>query len=246
MSASYVTRALVLTKHPYTKWAQFYTLYTQEYGKMRVLCRGANKITSKLSTHLEPLSISDICFVRGRKHIQLIGSRKVITFNGIFSDYEKLNYACYCLELINTLVKYEDPDLALYQLIEQSLYVLDYAQSEYDVVSSYFGFLLLSLLGFMPELDSCTLCNKREQSQLTHFSIKDGGTVCYVCNQSVEQRLLLRIHTEEVAMLKTIVDRHFEAFQVNDSEYKRLVPLLKQFVRFYTEKKLKTTALVNI
>ena len=240
MAVSYTTRGIVLAKHPYTQWAEFYTIYTRDYGKMKVLCRGSKKITSKLASHLEPLTMTDICFVRGRRHIQIIGSKNVYKYQKIFEDYTKLNHACHIIELMNTLVKYEDTDTALYKLLEQCLYILEYIEEDHNVLNYVFSFLTFSLMGFTPEIERCVFCPRELPEKRVHFSVHDGGVVCDSCFNERQGVHGIPLYKHELVLLRKLIDTHFEAFNQENHDFKRLIPLFKQCIQYYTDRSLKT------
>ena len=96
-------------------------LYSEEFGKIRVIAKGARKITSKFTGHLETLNICNVLIYFGPKNIILNEINTLKNFKEIREDLEKLKCALIISEVVNQLV-YENQKIEnLIQLIEENL-----------------------------------------------------------------------------------------------------------------------------
>ncbi len=65
------TQAVVISRRRWREADRFYTLFTKELGRVEVKVRAAAKSTSKLSGHLEPLTVVDVLLMKGKYGWQL-------------------------------------------------------------------------------------------------------------------------------------------------------------------------------
>jgi DNA repair protein RecO (recombination protein O) len=244
MSFSYTTEAIVLTKRRYTEKAHIYTVYTRDFGKLELLCRGSRKITTKLANHLEPLSHVDICFVRGRKHIQLIGVQKKLTGADILYDYTKLIYACFCIELVDNITKAEHKDQHVFELLLHTIKKIHISNTGYDSLIFMFGFLLVCSLGFQPELHMCVLCEcVYSQERRWAFTINGGGIVCDQCLRKSDY-LHDPISHKEAEALQSYAGSLYNGFVFHTIISEKLKNIMKEYILYYTETRIRSHALL--
>lgn len=181
MSHTFSTQGFVLQRRDYTETAHMYTLYTYDYGKIQAVCRGSKKIQSKLAPYLENHDALKFFLVQGRRRITIIGIDYVTRFPNLFQDYQKLVYASYCLELVERLMKNNDRDVEVYELLQKALALLEQQSSGYDLIIHGFTLKLMVLLGLTPQLYMCLKCSEDLAPEGNVFSVGEGGVVCQRC-----------------------------------------------------------------
>jgi DNA repair protein RecO (recombination protein O) len=63
---TYNTRAIILARFDFRENDSRIICYSEDRGKMELVARGAKKIKSKLSGHIEPLTLSRLMVVQGK------------------------------------------------------------------------------------------------------------------------------------------------------------------------------------
>ncbi|HEY4523730.1 MAG TPA: recombination protein O N-terminal domain-containing protein [Candidatus Paceibacterota bacterium] len=94
-----VTKALILDKEPVGDYDGLLTLYTEDFGKVSVKAKSIRKITSKLSAHTEPGTLSQLRLVGKNPFQKVKGSFWLVDGlmeKKLFSDF-------LFLEVIKTL-----------------------------------------------------------------------------------------------------------------------------------------------
>src|SRR5512140_3721553 len=104
---SFRVSAVVLRHKDWGEADQLLTLYTREQGKLRVVAKGARKITSRKAGHLQPFTYVNLQLARGRDLMIVTQAETVNAFLGIGADLMKTGYASYVIELLDRFV-YED------------------------------------------------------------------------------------------------------------------------------------------
>ncbi|MCX5801696.1 MAG: DNA repair protein RecO [Candidatus Eisenbacteria bacterium] len=176
-----VTRSLRLGETSKIAW-----LYTKDYGKVKVVAKGARSSKSKFGSSLELFTHSAVVFYRkDRRDLQLLSQSDALRhFPGLEKDVARFAFASACIELLDSMVMGEEPNPALFQLVLDALDTLEKCPRE-GLKNVFWAFELKAaeLLGYKPELFRCSRCGKEEEGRegLSRFAPLKGGLICRVC-----------------------------------------------------------------
>lgn len=214
------TQGIVLKKNFYREFDEVFTVYTKDFGKIEILGRGVKRPTAKLSSHLQILDLSNIEFVLGKKLRVMTGADLIgnIIASGSHLAAQKCIYNFF--NFLDDLIGLEDVDNDIWNLI---LEVADFSNKSennkissvgYFLISNFFKFKLLSIAGFSPNLESCSLCNVDLKEEDHFFSAKEGGVVCGDCVSKTKPyafpvlsstiKILRIFHNQDMELLKKI------------------------------------------
>jgi DNA repair protein RecO (recombination protein O) len=114
-------------------------------------------------------------------------------FPTLREDLELFARASSMLEAVELVAQDREPNEGLYTMLARAMHTV--ASSESHLVVAGFFLKLLAQEGFAPSVDVCVLCGAT--TNLTHFSVGDGGTTCGTCRAgtalSVEALALLQL-----------------------------------------------------
>jgi DNA repair protein RecO (recombination protein O) len=200
---SFRVSAVVLRHSELGEADRLLTLYTREHGKMRVVAKGARKVTSRKAGHLEPFTHVTLQLAKGRDLMIVTQAETVNAFLGIGENLTKMGYASYVIELLDRLV-YED-DGGNPGVFKMFLETLERIEKESDAWTAvrYYEMRLLDHAGFRPQLVECVNCAREILPEDQYFSASAGGVVCPRCGEGIPN--LMRISLEGLKYL-----RHFQ------------------------------------
>lgn len=164
MFIHYRTQGIVLKKTNRGEADQLLTIYTKDFGKIEILARAVRKITSKLRAGAEIFYLSEIEFIQGKAHKTLTDAILIEKFKNLRSDLKKLSIAYKIAETADNLIKEPEPDPRIWQLLNEVFQKLDRYKlkaESYTLIYHYFFWHLVSLLGYRPEIENCTLQGKK-------------------------------------------------------------------------------------
>ena len=105
METTYNTRAIILNRQDFRENDSRIICYSEDRGKMELIARGAKKIKSKSSGHLEPLTLSRMMVVAG-KDMNYVGTATGENFYPeIKSNLEKLTLAGRAAALVEKMTR---------------------------------------------------------------------------------------------------------------------------------------------
>ncbi len=177
---TYRALGLTLRRSPVREADLLTVMYTREHGKLELLARGAQRLTSKLMGHLEPLTLVRVSIARGRTMDQVTEAEVVNAFPAVRNGYENSARGLYVAELVDGFSALSAANAELFNLTVQTLEGLDAARDA-DLALRYFDLQLLRLSGFLPELYNCVECGAELEPDRHRFAVGAGGALCTDC-----------------------------------------------------------------
>ena len=104
MFVHYRTRGVILKKVDRAENDQLFTIYTKDFGKIKVLGRGIRKISSKLKSGAELFYLTEIEFIQGKIHKTLTDAILIDKFKNLRRSLARLNIASKITELLDKLI----------------------------------------------------------------------------------------------------------------------------------------------
>ena len=187
MFVHYRTQGLVLKKENQGEADQLFTIYTKDFGKLKILARAIRKIKSKLRGNISPFSLSEIEFIQGKAYKTLTDTFLIKDFfekEQLKKDLKKLRVAYQIADTLDDLIKGEEPDEKIWQLLIEvfdKLSGLQFTVHSLRFLYYYFLWNLFFLLGYAPQFYHCILCQKKLKEEKLYFSAKEGGIICFAC-----------------------------------------------------------------
>lgn len=164
---------------------RIYSFFTKDFGRVDLLGRGVRKIKSKLRGYLKLFDILEIEFVQGKLYRTLTDANSLQRFSRLRKDPERLKIAFKISELMDTFLKGEEREEKIWLLIKEVFSQLNRISLESyfrEILYYYFFWNFLSLIGYKPNLEKCSLCSEKISPSF-YFSAEEGGIICQKCFQ---------------------------------------------------------------
>src|SRR5579864_4502473 len=119
-------RALVLRTTDWSETSRIATLWTREFGKVRVLAKGGRRLRSAFENALDLLTLCDIVLIRkSAGSLDLLTEARVVQrFAGVRADLSALYGGYYVAELLADWTSEYDPHPALFDAAVATLATL--------------------------------------------------------------------------------------------------------------------------
>ena len=211
MFLHYRTPGIILKKIDRGEADQIFTIYTKDFGKLEILGKAIRKISSKLRSGAEIFYLTEIEFIQGKTHKTLTDAISLDKFENLRKDLKKLAIAYKISEVLDNLVKGQEPDEKIWNLLNETFYKLnDYKLKAERYKLIYYCFLwnLLSILGYKAELHNCPICQKKLRPEELYFNPKEGGIICSNCFKKVKSGK--EVKAEIVKILRIILEKDWK------------------------------------
>lgn len=159
----YSTEGFILKSIAVGEADTLFSLYTKDFGKMRVRAQGVRKEEAKLKGHMEPLNLTHIGFVLGRHGERLTYASVITTWPAIRGDWERLSAAHTVANFIDRYCFEGEQDEALWSLIRSGLTALEEERDLRRIKELFlpeFEKRFLECLGYDASVDIRTLPNQ--------------------------------------------------------------------------------------
>ena len=164
MAVYYRTQGFIVKKTDRGEADQLFTIYTKDFGKLEILGKAIRKIKSKLRGGIELFYLSEIEFIQGKTHKTLTDAILIESFPNIRKALKRLAVANKIVENLDDLVKGQEPDKEIWELLLETFNKLNTKYKIQDtryIIYYYFLWNLFSILGYQPELTQNTLSGKK-------------------------------------------------------------------------------------
>jgi DNA repair protein RecO (recombination protein O) len=180
---SRVVEGIILQVKPYGEADLIIDFFTPQWGRMRGIAKGAKKSKKRFVNCLEPLNWVRFTFFEKQNNslVRIDQGELINPFQGIRKDYKKWGQAAYFCEMIKELFPVGDSNVSVFELIRESLQVLEQDKGDQEVFG-IFQVRLLKIAGYALYLTSCLGCGKKTEAILDPmFSLRRGGIFCNAC-----------------------------------------------------------------
>lgn len=211
MFRHYRTQGFILKKTDQGEADRIFTIYTKDFGKLEILARAERKTKSKLKGGLELFYLSEIEFIQGKTHKTLTDAILIENFLNLRKDLERLSIAYKVLEVLDNLIKGQEADEKIWNLLNEIFNKLNNLKIEnckLKIIYYYFLWNLLSILGYQPEVYNCPLCLKKLTPEELYWSPKEGGVNCQSCFRKTKSGE--KIESEIIKILRIILEKNWQ------------------------------------
>ncbi len=187
--------ALVIRTTDWSETSRIATLWTREFGKVRVLAKGGRRLKSSFENALDLLTLCRIVLLRKSSgSLDLLTEAQVVRrFSQLRQDLPALYAGYYLAELLGDLTQDYDPHPALFDEALAALESLGTAGVATGPRLGQFEMALLRELGFAPRLAECAACGGPLPAEGLGFSPAAGGVVCPGCGPKQRDRRSLSL-----------------------------------------------------
>lgn len=234
--------AIVIRRYIYRDTSLLLTLFSREWGKLRVIIKGIRdeKNYGRYDGLIELFAEYQLIFYRrGREYDFVREFDLLASYPQIFKELKTFSFISYAVELLDYIAQIYDPNPAIYQLLKFTLQNITYNAEFYLYL---FILRLLKYSGFMPHIESCVIC-KKTINNCGLFSVKRGGLICRQCSNTscleatpISQGTIATIHYLENAKFDEI--KRLRLTTVIKKEMRFIIP---SFLEYHIAPEIKSS-----
>ena len=212
----FTTPAVLLRKVTYGESDVVAAFFSLSAGKISCFAKAAKYSMKRFGGGLESFHVTDITVETPRRgDLYLLKESSLRTaFEGIRTDPIKTASAGYWCELIERWLEPALPSPRVFQLLSNSLEILNEGKIEPEAAGILFQIHLLKLLGLSPELSKCQGCGTEANAikvDRLGFDLEKGGLLCHKCRTNFAHVVPLSKGT--AMQLKWLQERDFSMGQ---------------------------------
>lgn len=236
MAIHYRTQAFILNKADLWEADQVFTVFTKDFGKLKILGKAIRKIKSKLRSGIEPFYLSEIEFIQGKNHKTLTDATAIEKLKNVRQDLEKLEIVSQIIENADDLIRGEEKDEDIWNLLTEVFEKLnDYKLQtiNYSLIYYYFLWNLFSILGYQIDLYYCANCQKKLVPEKLYFDSEEG----IICSSCLPTEALVKageISPDVIKILRLFLEKDWNILlrlKIQDFHKKELEAISLDFLK---------------
>ena len=191
------TDAIVLRCWPVNEADLIVSLLTRDYGKLKGVAKAGLKSRKRFGGALEMMSEVRVTFFeRPRQELVRLDHFDLIQSPlGRPVDYARMTTLSFFAEVVEEALPDRSPEELAYRLLSA---VLEYDRGEQMWLAiTYFSLWMTRLMGWLPDLATCSLCQQPLRQKDTWFDAVSDGLYCGEHRKPVS--LLLTHHSLQLA-----------------------------------------------
>jgi DNA repair protein RecO (recombination protein O) len=227
------TEAILLRSHRLGETSKIVTLFTDGYGKIAAVAKGARRPKSRFGASLDLFAHSKIVFYKKEnRDLYLISESTLVhALYGLREDARRLGFASAAVELVDRMVMREERTPGLFPLLLGGLMALEGGVHLSRLLSALM-LKIVAILGFRPQLFVCNGCRRTIEGQVAGFSAVRGGVLCRDCGRGDVPFTAITPQTLET--LQHFLADDFEMIdrlKTGHGEERRVAAIVSGFVR---------------
>ena len=141
-------KGVILKTMDYKEKDKLMWVFTEEFGKISVLCKGVRSQKSKFQSLVRPLLFGDFLVYKGKSLYSLNEGSIINAFSKLSTTLELLTYGSYFVELVDIVSVDSDPQQLVYRNLVTALYLLEADVIDMEVLTLAYEIKLIGLTGF--------------------------------------------------------------------------------------------------
>jgi len=177
------TGAIVLKTWKFGETSKIVSLLTRDYGKIRVMAKGARSQKSAFKGCLEPLShIHIVYYDKKTRNLQLLSKTDLVDPHVRFmGDMLRTTLGFAAAELVNKALMDNEPQADIFDLLKNVLSSMNKYDGFLEGLFWYFEETFISMMGYKPTWDACLRCKSSLGLGGGYFQPDSGGLLCPQC-----------------------------------------------------------------
>ena len=240
----YSTKAIVLNIHKYGNSSLICNLFTESYGKLNIIAKGARAIKNPNSAILQPCnSVEIIYYSKSTRNIQTLKEANLcINFSN--KSYNHMIYGLTVVEIINKISFDNNPCVIIFRLVKKTLEKMNV--SDDYLIKIYYLFFQLQLLiyiGFQPSFFKCFKC--KTKLNVGSFCTEIGHMVCLKCST----KKIISIEKKGLDYIYFLMTTHIDNINQNPPDNKKCLNsinnVLNKFILYHISELKKCKLFTN-
>ena len=242
----YRTEGLILHHKEFGEADRLLIVFSPHMGRLRLLAKGARKLTSRKAGHVEPLTHVSLLVARGQSLDIVSQADTLEPFRSLHEDLDSVGLAYYVAEMVSRFTEEGDENQALFELTLDTLGRLEEEDVDRQLVVRFFELRALGLLGYQPQLFFCVDCQKQLEPVTNYFIPAAGGVACPQHGEGMADAIAISLPAFKV--LRFMQTRPWEqvaGLRLNPVTHVEVEALLQSFIVYLLERRIKSVDFVH-
>ncbi len=231
MSEIIKTQAIVLRKIDYGETSKIAQFYTEDFGKISAIIKGARSPKSKTGMMIDTMNLLQIVlYKKETREVQVVSDVDLVKhFSKIRDDYEKYNFGLAVLELLSVLTLENEHNNKLFEGTAKILALMDDDKADAKFLFAKYFLFFLKEIGYEFQTGRCGICGKGLAEEKKALYNYESGLMCADCGT---ERLTNFNLTEELFNLLLCLTSKNNIVHYTQNSLDYIIKMLEKFLMY--------------
>lgn len=185
MSEIVKTHAIVLRKIDFGETSKIAQFYTEDYGRISAVIKGARSTKSKIGALVDTMNLLQlVLYKKETREVQLVSQVDLVKhFSGIRDNYEKYISASAIIELLSNMTLENEHSKKLFEGTVRIFTLLDSTNDNPKILFTKYFLFFLKEIGYEFQLRRCNVCHNEINSKSSVSINFQAGLMCGECRK---------------------------------------------------------------
>lgn len=236
------SRGIIIKTQDYKENDKLIWIFTEEFGKISAIAKGARKNKSKLFSSTLPFCFGEYILYKGRNLYTLNEGRIIDSFQDILNEYETLIYGSYFNELIDISME-EEKNPQLFKDLIKTFYIMRNKAIDLEILARAFEIKLLQATGYGINLDRCCICDEKMDDS-SYISFQFYGGICSKC-EKIYGTLVSRASYNGIKFLTKLEVEKVGRISLDEKTKKEMEKIIHTFINNNYNRKPKSLTMLD-
>ena len=211
-------KGIIIKEINYNDNDKIITILTDDLGKVSCMAKGSKKINSPILANSQYLVYSEFVLYKGSKFYYVNSADLINTFYKLRTDYDKLLVAFELTKILYNVTDENQDTKNILQLFLNTIHMIETSENSENsenFLKAIFEIKLLSLLGFSPRIDSCSICKNtlinvdkkdNEIKKYIYYEYINNYFFCEECFLNQSSRKYIKISYSTYTAIKYVIN----------------------------------------
>jgi DNA repair protein RecO (recombination protein O) len=231
MSEIIKTQAIVLRKINFGDTSRIAQFYTEDYGKISAILKGARSPKSKIGMLIDTMNLLQlILYKKDSREVQIVSDIDLVKhYAGIRDDFEKYKYASAIIELLSNLTFENEHSKKIFDGTVKMFSLLDHNGNDPQFLFAKYFLFFLKEIGYEFQFEKCNVCGKELSSKDQPSYNYETGSMCSECSKD---RLTNFNLTEELFNVITCLNSKNKIVRYTQENLSYIVKMFEKFLMY--------------
>ncbi|MEW6195650.1 MAG: DNA repair protein RecO [Bacteroidota bacterium] len=231
MSELVKTRAIVLRKIDYGDSSRIAQFFTEDFGKISAIIKGARTGKSKSGLAIDTFNnVQIVLYKKESRDVQLISEVELIKhYQNIGEDLDRIAFANGIIELLANLTVENENNHKLYLGSAKALSLINDLNRSARLVFAKFLVFFIKEIGYEFQVHKCSICARDISKDITASLNYDSGIICKECSK--DRLVHIELNKELFNLLFCLSDKKND-IQYEKGNLNKIIRILEKFLKY--------------
>ena len=226
------TKALVIKKLDYGDTSKIATFFTEDFGKISAIIKGARSPKSKMGSVVDILNTVQIVYYKKEsREVQLVSQAELINhYTKIKEDLDKLKYGSSVAELLLNLTLEDEAHPKLYKGTARILDLMNESDEPAEIYFAKYVLFFLKEMGYEIQLEKCSSCEKDIEIGMPYSFSYNSGILCSGCKH---EELISYEFSPELFKLLLCLSRRNNTCKYSMNDINKLIYFFEKYISYH-------------